>query len=166
MKLNLRDVLASDDQRISFDYSIDLSQEEINFEFPFQQPVRVTGSLENKADVFWLNAKVETMVSTVCARCAKPMEYEKNLEISLVIAQNDNGDVSDDTYIVDSDTFELDEIIHEELILSMEMAVLCKPDCKGLCPKCGHDLNEGDCGCNRKEIDPRLAKLQELLQDK
>ena len=51
-----------------------------------------------------------------------------------------------------------------ELIMDMEMAVVCTEDCKGLCPKCGKDLNEGECGCNRKEVDPRLACLAALLE--
>ena len=56
-------------------------------------------------------------------------------------------------------------IVREELLLHMELTVLCKEDCKGLCPKCGHDLNEGDCGCDRREIDPRLQKLTQLFQE-
>ena len=45
------------------------------------------------------------------------------------------------------------------------MRVLCSEDCKGLCPKCGRDLNEGECGCDLKEPDPRLAVLAQLLHD-
>ena len=60
----------------------------------------------------------------------------------------------------------LDEILIPELLLDMEMTVLCREDCKGLCPKCGKNLNDGDCGCDRREIDPRLAVLQEFLDRK
>ena len=45
----------------------------------------------------------------------------------------------------------------------MEMAVLCREDCKGLCPHCGKDLNEGPCGCEPRQIDPRLEALKKLL---
>ena len=53
--------------------------------------------------------------------------------------------------------------MRSELILDMETSVLCQEDFRGLCPKCGKNLNEGDCGCDRREVDPRLSKLQELL---
>jgi uncharacterized metal-binding protein YceD (DUF177 family) len=66
--------------------------------------------------------------------------------------------------VVEGDTVELDDIMVPELIMDMEMAVVCDEDCKGLCPKCGKDLNEGECGCNRKEVDPRLACLAALLE--
>ena len=74
-------------------------------------------------------------------------------------------DAAEDVYEVNGDSFELDEIIREQLILNMDMTVLCREDCKGLCPKCGRNLNEGDCGCDRTEIDPRLAKLKQLLKE-
>jgi uncharacterized protein len=59
---------------------------------------------------------------------------------------------------------ELEETAIEQLMMEFPMKELCSPDCKGLCPKCGKDLNEGECGCVKKEIDPRLAILQKLLE--
>lgn len=164
MLLNLRDVLASDSLKLAFDYSIDFSGEEINFEFPLKAPVAVKGELQSKADVFYLLAQVVVPVSTHCARCGKPVHYEKVLDIHLVIAQSlNNEEGGDDIYLVEGDKFELDDIIREELILAMDMTVLCSEDCKGLCPKCGQDWNLAPCGCEQKEIDPRLAKLKQLL---
>lgn len=166
MLLNLRDVLASENLAVPFDYTVDFSGEEVNYEFPFQTPVRVRGELANKADVFYLTAAVTAQLDTHCARCGVPVRREKDLDISLVIAQSvSNDEGSDDIYVVDGESFELDDIIREELILNMDMVVLCREDCKGLCPKCGHNLNEGECGCDRTETDPRLAKLKQLLKE-
>ena len=80
--------------------------------------------------------------------------------------EGEEDDLRDDLYLVESDTVELDEILVPELILDMEMTVLCREDCKGLCPKCGRDLNLGLCGCVTREIDPRLAVLQKFLDSK
>ncbi len=166
MLLNLRDVLASETLSVPFDYTVDFSGEEVNYEHPFQTPVRVRGELANKADVFYLTAAVTAEIDTHCARCGVPVHREKDLDISLVIAQSvSNEEGSDDIYVVAGETFELDDIIREELILNMDMVVLCKDECKGLCPKCGHNLNEGECGCDRTETDPRLAKLKQLLKE-
>ena len=60
---------------------------------------------------------------------------------------------------------ELDEILTTAFVLNMDSKLLCKPDCKGLCFRCGKNLNEGDCDC-RPETDPRLAVLGQLLKDK
>ena len=58
---------------------------------------------------------------------------------------------------------DLDEELREALILSFPMRILCDEDCPGLCPKCGKPKREGECGCPTREIDPRLAILQTLL---
>ena len=166
MLLNLRDVLASENLCVSFDYTMDLREEEFYGEHPFQQPIHVQGKLENKADVFYLRAQVVAPVDTHCARCGVPVQVQKELEIDLVIASSlSNEEGSDDIYVVEGETFDLDEIIREELILNMDMTVLCSEDCKGLCPRCGKNLNEGDCGCHSTEVDPRLAKLTQLLKE-
>ena len=60
---------------------------------------------------------------------------------------------------------EVDELVYTEVILNLPSKHLCKADCKGLCFKCGKNLNEGDCGCKSDEPDPRFAKLRELLDN-
>ena len=88
MLLNLRDVLASENLCVSFDYTMDLREEEFYGEHPFQQPIHVQGKLENKADVFYLRAQVVAPVDTHCARCGVPVQVQKELEIDLVIASS------------------------------------------------------------------------------
>ena len=101
---------------------------------------------------------------TRCARCARPVVYEKNVPIDfLLVSGAAEDEESDDVIAVEGDDVELDGIAVPELLLDMEMAVLCREDCKGLCPKCGKDLNEGPCGCDLRQVDPRLEALKKLL---
>ena len=58
---------------------------------------------------------------------------------------------------------DLTEVVRQNLLLSLPMSALCRTDCRGLCPDCGANLNEGPCGCQHEEVDPRLAVLQGLL---
>jgi len=63
----------------------------------------------------------------------------------------------------DGKTIDLDPIVREQVLLALPVSVVCRDDCKGLCPKCGQNLNERDCGHGaEKEIDPRLARLKDL----
>ena len=57
------------------------------------------------------------------------------------------------------------DVINTAFVLNLDSKMLCSPDCKGLCARCGKNLNEGPCGC-KKELDPRLAVLGQLLKDK
>lgn len=64
--------------------------------------------------------------------------------------------------LFDGKTIELDPILREQILLGLPVSVLCREDCRGLCAVCGQNLNEQDCGCERKIPDPRLAKLKEI----
>ena len=163
MIVGLGDVVTSKEKRIDFDYDIDLSSIEISGEYPFVDPVTVYGSVEDKNGAFALEATIEATVTTACARCLREVKYDKIMDVSLILTRQIDNEEMDDIIFVETDNVELDDILVPELLLDLDPVVLCKPDCKGLCVKCGHDLNEGECGCNRKEVDPRLAVLQVLL---
>ena len=62
------------------------------------------------------------------------------------------------------DLLDIEDMVRDTLLAAQSLSNICKPDCKGLCPKCGHNLNEGDCGCDRFVPDPRMAALQQLLK--
>jgi uncharacterized protein len=70
-----------------------------------------------------------------------------------------------DYFLLEDDKLDIDELLETNFILDMDSRYLCKEDCKGLCSRCGADLNEGSCSCTR-EKDPRLAVLEQLLDDK
>lgn len=166
MQIRLQELATMPDYRARFDYTIDLSKEEVGFEFPFRQPVRLEGEVSDDAGAITLSATVYAHVTTRCARCGKPVEYDKETDVEFLLVKELEGeeeDLRDDVYLVESDVVELDDILISELILDMEMAVVCDEDCKGLCPKCGQNLNQGECGCVVKEVDPRLAVLQKFL---
>ena len=168
MQIRLQELATKPGYHAQFDYTIDLSKEEVGFEFPFQQPVRLEGEVSDDAGAITLSATVYAHVTTRCARCGKPVEYDKETDVEFLLVKELEGDDEDwdDLYLVESDAVELDDILIPELILDMEMAVVCDEDCKGLCPKCGQNLNEGQCGCVTREIDPRLAVLQKFLDNK
>jgi uncharacterized protein len=70
---------------------------------------------------------------------------------------------TDPIYFIDEGWLDLRKPLREQILLAMPMHLLCRPDCKGLCPNCGQNLNEGPCQCSTENIDPRLAVLKKLL---
>jgi uncharacterized protein len=71
----------------------------------------------------------------------------------------------DDYAIIEDGFLDMDEQLREQMEIEFPIRFLCREDCRGLCSKCGKNLNEGDCNCNHKEIDPRLLPLQKLLEE-
>jgi len=166
MQIRLQELATMPGYRAYFDYTTDLSGEEVGFEFPFQKPVRLEGVVSDDDGAITLNATIYAHVNTRCARCGKPVEYDKETDVTFLLVKDAAGsedELDDDVYLVESDAVELDEILIPELLLDMEMAVVCDEDCKGLCFKCGKNLNLGSCDCVTKEVDPRLAVLQKFL---
>ena len=84
---------------------------------------------------------------------------EQKVKIPMTYGEQKKLDI-----LVENMVLDLDELVIEDVFLSLPSRFLCKSDCKGLCNYCGHDLNESDCGC-KKPVDPRLAALQQLLSD-
>ena len=69
--------------------------------------------------------------------------------------------------LAEQDTFDgkvidLDPIVREQLLLALPMSAVCTEDCKGLCTVCGQNLNEKQCGCDTRQVDPRLAALKNI----
>ena len=164
MKLDLKPLAQQPGAVLPFELQLDLSGMEWNGAKPFTRPIQVRGAVRNRAGAMELNARLDTVLSLTCDRCAKPFEREKTVEYGTLLALELANGESDDIVLLDKDgELELDELTREVFLLEMDTKNLCSEDCKGLCSGCGVDLNVEPCRC-KKEIDPRLAKLAQLLE--
>ncbi len=112
-----------------------------------------------------------TKVPVECSRCLKVFDYPLTVSIEEeyfpMIDVNTGAPVEIpddvDTFTIDEHhILDLTEAIRQNALLAIPMKVLCRKDCAGLCPECGKNLNEGQCHCDAKQIDPRWAKLIKL----
>ena len=164
MKLDLKPLAQQPGAVLPFALQVDLSDLEWYGARPAAQPVRVEGQVQNRAGALELKARLDTVLSLACDRCAKPFEREKTVEYETLLAFELANGESDDIILLDEDgELELDGLMREVFLLEMDTKNLCSEDCKGLCPGCGVDLNVEPCRC-KKEIDPRLAVLAQLLE--
>ena len=143
-------------------------KKEINYRFPieddgFATPVKVSGEVVNRTGIVYLDARAEFDYSTFCARCGKPLLRHAHVPIRHILVSHLDDENDDDDYIiVDNMRFDLDGLVREDIFLALPPRFLCKEDCKGLCPVCGIDLNNGECGC-KKPTDSRWDSLKDLL---
>ncbi|HIT31551.1 MAG TPA: DUF177 domain-containing protein [Candidatus Enterenecus stercoripullorum] len=166
MKLDLKRIASQPGQVLPFAFSLDLSQLEWNGMHPAPQPIAVEGSVRNMAGALLLQASLTGTLSLICDRCAKLFIRDKRVDYETLLAMELENGESDDIVLVDRDgQLDLDELMGDVFLLNLDTKNLCAEDCKGLCPGCGANLNEESCRC-KKEVDPRLAKLAELLEGK
>ena len=127
-------------------------------------PLVVSGRLSTAGEgKYYWQARLSTVVRAECRRCLAPVKVPLAQALGLVFMTDGEAGVDDDCYVVPrrSTVIDLSEAVREELILAVPQFVECREDCRGLCPRCGADLNLGPCGCS-KEIDPRWAALTKL----
>ena len=107
-------------------------------------------------------------VSQDCRRCLARVERGVDAEITMVFAPSELlGENDEETRRIESNESKIDLEPHlrDELILAVPMYVECRSDCRGLCAGCGVNLNEADCRCSRREMDPRWDALRALKSE-
>lgn len=140
-------------------------------EIPCLEPWRIQGQISNVGGaVLEFEGSVDTRITQLCARCMKPVEVPLHIVIQQRFAKDQASDVETpdedrDILPMENDRIDLDETILHEVQLGVPMKVLCKEDCKGLCPICGQDLNEGQCDCEEDNTDPRWEALKGLFSE-
>lgn len=126
-------------------------------------PVEINGDITNNGKTLQICANGKCRGTTVCARCLKDIEVIFDFDITEMLAQGE-GQYDDDVYTFEHDTVDLTELVINNLSMNMSGKYLCSEDCRGLCPKCGIDLNESECGCDTEVIDPRWAALADIMK--
>ena len=164
MLLGLAKIIDCPGASVPFQASLDLSDLMFGTCYPVSEPVLASGVIRNTAGVLVMTGNITTCLHGVCDRCASDFTADVDIPINVVLVTELTNEDSEDEWVfpLESDSANLEEIVRTVFVLNMDSKLLCKPDCKGLCCRCGKNLNEGPCDC-RKEIDPRLAALQQLL---
>ena len=161
MRLDLREIILVPGSSVPF--SCELETERLDFPAvkAYRAKPRAQGRVYNEAGVLHLEGTLTAEMTCYCDRCGTEFDTEKVTELDAIIVEEENEEFPE-YFVLEGNEINLDEILSTCLILDMETKFLCREDCKGLCPRCGKNLNLGPCGC-RKEPDPRFAVLEQLL---
>ncbi len=164
MIIELKQVFDIVDESVSFDYEYDLSDYELFNDKPFITPVNVKGEVANRAGVVSLNYTTDFTLQLHCDRCLEVFTRDFHYDFNQILVTELNND-NDEYIVIENYKLDLDEVCYSDILLNLPSKLLCSHDCKGLCPKCGVNLNQTSCLCKKTEIDPRLAILSQLLNN-
>lgn len=144
-------------------------------------PVIFDGKVMCTGDLFLVRGNVSTKIEARCARCLRPIELgiTANLDerFQRMSSQTREQDPIRDEQTEEEDwgheevqefrglTIHLDDVVLENLLVSLPIKPLCQEGCRGLCSQCGQDLNDGECNCTTDDIDPRMLQLKQLLDN-
>jgi uncharacterized protein len=120
-----------------------------------------------------IEGRISTMVEMQCARCLKSHNqvvndtfeaiYRPKSEVDVLADELELDEADLDIYAYEDESISISDLLRDQLLLLLPVKPLCKPDCAGLCPSCGKNLNKGLCGCAARAHDPRFAMLGHLL---
>ncbi len=130
-----------------------------------------------EGDNVFARGSLDAWVELACSRCLGNLRHSIQEELMVTYlpggqvpnedgleADEEDTDEGDavDTYGYEGEEIDVEPLLRERVLLSVPYAPLCKPDCLGLCSKCGANRNDSECGCDRKVLDPRLAALKDI----
>lgn len=164
MLLGLSKIIDCPGQSVTFSTSVDLSDLRYGESYPVTEPVQASGVVRNTAGVLVMTGSIRTTIHGVCDRCAGDFHRDVEFPIDVVLVTELTNEENEDEWVfpLEGDSADLEDIVRTVFVLNLDSKLLCKDDCQGLCCRCGKNLNEGPCGC-QKELDPRFAALRQLL---
>ena len=165
MLLGLSQIIDRPGASVSFSVSVDLSDLCYGVSYPVSEPVLAEGNVRNTAGVLVMQGSIATTIHGICDRCASEFHRKVEFPIDVVLVTKLESEENEDEWVfpLEGDSADLDDIVRTVFVLNLDSKLLCKENCKGICPKCGKNLNDGPCNC-RKELDPRFAALEQLLE--
>ena len=138
----------------------------VGLDVALRDPVVVTGRLQATGEGrFYWHGTLRTTVTGECRRCLTPVTAPVTADAHALFTQDPEAEDDPDAYGLASDATEIDlgPAVREEMLLAVPRFLQCREDCRGLCPRCGQDLNAGPCGCP-PATDPRWQALESLKQ--
>jgi uncharacterized protein len=169
MKINVSSVkhTIGSHQPFCFQCNIDqLSSETENMWINGQ--VLVEGTIVNNGRMLEMQGNIKAQAHLECGRCLEPFDSVFMIPFRELFQEESSltsAEPSEQISSFQGDEIDISDLVRETLVLAEPLKKVCSEHCKGLCPKCGINLNTGSCDCETESIDPRLAALKKLLQN-
>lgn len=143
MLLGLSKIIDCPGASVPFSASVDLRDLRYGVTNPVSEPVLASGTVRNTAGVLVMTGEITTCIHGICDRCASAFEREIHFPINVVLVTEMANEENEDEWVfpLEGDSADLDDIVRTVFVLNLDSKLLCKEDCKGLCHRCGKNLN-------------------------
>lgn len=167
MKVELADIISCENKEVSKQVEIDLMSFNSRLgEFPIVKKAPFVLKLTNEENKrLLIQGEAEVTIVVSCDRCLQDVEQEFHIVVDKELDltnQDEEKRMNEADYMIGTN-LDVDKLIFGEILVSWPMKVLCKEDCKGICKRCGANLNITECQCQKTEPDPRMAAIQDIF---
>lgn len=168
MLIDISDVISCENKAVTEQVQIGLTSFQSRLgDFPITKKAPIDLQITNRENrQLFIQGEVDFTVSIPCSRCLEDVptdvhfRIDKELRLENSVIKDD--EMEDTDYLIGLN-LDIDKLVYGEILVNWPMKVLCKEDCKGICKVCGMNLNKGNCDCQRTELDPRMAAIQDVF---
>ena len=166
MTIDVSGILKEIGGKVDVDCGIDFGKVEfLGGVYEFTSPVKVKGTIKNNGESLTFLAECASTFNTQCARCGRDIESTLTFVTDENLMQNDTETDSEDVILFEGGTVEIDDMVLNSFFMNENGKHLCSEDCKGLCPKCGCNLNEKQGECDKETIDTTWSALVDIMNN-
>ena len=171
MLINLSELFTCEGKKKVYEADFGLPSVEFNgesYKVIKTEPFEITAA-NTGVGKYFIEGSTAVTVEIPCARCLEPVAYTCDLELvrELTVKKPDAArkEESDEEPYLEGFNLDVDQLVYNELLQSLPMKVLCREDCKGICNRCGMNLNFGTCSCDTSSLDPRMSVIQDIFKE-
>lgn len=168
MVIDISDIMSCENKEITKEVSIGLTSFLSRLgEFPITKSAPIDIRIANRENKqLLIQGVADLTVSIPCSRCLEEVPKDIHFSIDKELKIEDSAvadeDMEDIDYLIGLN-LDIDKFVYGEILVNWPMKVLCSNGCKGICRVCGMNLNKGNCDCQRTELDPRMAAIQDVF---
>lgn len=171
MLISMSEIMTTKDKVFKINAPIELEKFDYqgsSYEFAHKEPVELT--ITNLGDRrVMIEGSTNITLTLFCSRCLKeisyPMEISFSREVDFNLTEEERAEGLDETNYIIGYNLDVDILIYDEVLIGFPMKLLCSEDCKGLCMKCGGNLNEKTCDCDTFAYDPRMSVIRDIFNN-
>ena len=171
MLIHLSEVLSAAGKRKTYQAELLMDRFHVgdqSYEIVSREPAELTVIHEEDQKLRILG-RVRLTVRFFCDRCMDPVLYPFDIsfekEADMKESDEERKERLDEQYYIKGRQLDTEQLVSEELLMNMPMKILCREDCKGICNRCGANLNEGPCHCQEETKDPRMAAILDIFRE-
>lgn len=163
MQFNISELLKKKNEKQYFDLTFDLDYLIRDaYKVKLKAPIHIKGEAVNNGSIVEVEGVFIALCEVQCSRCLDEFEDSFIVEFEESFSKDP---VDEEIYPIIEDTINFDDMVMDDLILSMPVKLLCNEECKGLCHNCGENLNKVSCDCEKDTINPKFAALKDLFKE-
>ena len=170
MLINLSELFPVEGKSQTYTVSLEMTHfkgSDCSYKIVEKEPVTLVVTNQGER-VLTVVGKAVLSLEMPCARCLDPVivpfELEIDQELDMNQTKEDRIEALDEQFYINGYNLDVDQLVGNELTLNLPMRVLCSDNCKGICNRCGTNLNRGTCDCDNRSLDPRMSVIQDIFK--